>query len=107
MNASIQSFGQAIWQASWQASVLALLLGISLYLLRNQVAPRWRHLLWSVVLMRFLVVAVPSSPWSLFNALPDRTQVVNERATPAPESANRVTLDISSATSEPVPIVAS
>src|SRR5262249_46596541 len=38
-----------------------------------RLSPRWRFLLWGVVLTRFLVVATPASPWSAFNLVPHAT----------------------------------
>jgi len=34
-----------LWRASWQASVLIVLVLLAQWLLRRQLAPRWRHAL--------------------------------------------------------------
>src|SRR5262249_47258168 len=59
--------GPAIWRASWQAAALAILVVLLLRCFGERLAPRWRFLLWGVVLTRLLVVATPVSPWSVFN----------------------------------------
>jgi beta-lactamase regulating signal transducer with metallopeptidase domain/5-hydroxyisourate hydrolase-like protein (transthyretin family) len=63
----LDALGPAIWRASWQAAALAILVGLLLWCLGERLAPRWRFLLWGVVLTRLLLVAAPVSPWSLFN----------------------------------------
>ena len=63
----LDTLGPAIWRASWQAAVLALLVVLLLRSLGERLSPRWRFLLWSVVLIRLLFVATPASPWSVFN----------------------------------------
>ena len=63
----VESIGPAIWRASWQAAALAVLVVLLLRCLGDRLSPRWRFLLWGVVLMRLLLVVTPASPWSLFN----------------------------------------
>jgi beta-lactamase regulating signal transducer with metallopeptidase domain len=63
----LDSLGPAIWRASLQAVALALLVVLLLRCFGERLAPRWRFLLWSVVLARLLFVATPVSPWSVFN----------------------------------------
>ena len=67
MIALLDSIGPAIWRASWQAAALALLVVLLLRCFQERLSPRWRFLLWGVVLARLLVVATPVSPWSIFN----------------------------------------
>ena len=67
MTALLETAGPAVWRASWQAAVLALVVVLLVRSLRERVSPRWRHVLWSVVVLRLLVVATPASPWSAFN----------------------------------------
>lgn len=67
MIALLDLVGQAIWRASWQAAILAVLVALLLWCLGERLAPRWRFLLWGVVLMRLLLVATPGSPWSMFH----------------------------------------
>src|SRR5579863_537452 len=67
MITALDSVAAAVWRASWQAAVLALLVVILLRCCGERLAPRWRFLLWSVVVLRLLFVATPASPWSVFN----------------------------------------
>ncbi len=80
MNTLLDTIGPAVWRASWQAAVLATLVALLLCALGDRMTPRWRYLLWSVVLLRFLFVVTPGSPWSVFNLVqtesrPERTEV--------------------------------
>ena len=63
----LDTLGPAIWRASWQAAALALLVVLLLRCCGERLSPRWRFLLWGVVLARLLIVATPVSPWSVFN----------------------------------------
>jgi beta-lactamase regulating signal transducer with metallopeptidase domain len=97
-----EELGSAVWRASWQAAVLALAIGLVLQLFGERVAPRWRHLIWSVALVRLLLIVIPASPWSAFNltrwpaseqaeiALPQRDETV---VTSMPDSAHAFVLE--------------
>ena len=63
----LDTIAPAIWRATWQAAALALVVVLLLWLLGERLSPRWRFLLWGVVLARLLFVATPVSPWSAFN----------------------------------------
>src|SRR4051794_10201135 len=63
----LDTLGPAVWRASWQAAALALLVVLLLRCFGERLSPRWRFLLWGVVLARLLFVATPVSPWSVFN----------------------------------------
>jgi beta-lactamase regulating signal transducer with metallopeptidase domain/5-hydroxyisourate hydrolase-like protein (transthyretin family) len=81
----LDSVGPAVWRASWQATALALLVCLLVRSLGERISPRWRYLLWSVVMIRFLFVATPAAPWSVFNLVPRQTEkrapeMVNEQA---------------------------
>jgi beta-lactamase regulating signal transducer with metallopeptidase domain/5-hydroxyisourate hydrolase-like protein (transthyretin family) len=67
MSTLLDTIGPAIWRATWQATALAVLVVLLVRCFGERLAPRWRFLLWGVVLTRLLVVATPTSPWSLFN----------------------------------------
>jgi len=56
-----------LWRASWQASVLIVLVLLAQWLLRRQLAPRWRHALWLLVVIRLALPWAPESRVSLFN----------------------------------------
>ena len=66
----LDTLGPAIWRASWQAAALAVLVVLLLRCFGERLSPRWRFLLWGVVLTRLLFVATPASPWSVFNLVP-------------------------------------
>ena len=70
----------AVWRASWQAAALALFIAVLLRCFGERLAPKWRYLLWGVVVIRFLFVATPVSHLSVFNLVrwdpePDARQV--------------------------------
>src|SRR5262245_20735684 len=67
MSTVLDAVGPAVARASWQAAALALLVVLLLWLLGERITPRWRYLLWSVVLIRLLCVATQASSWSAFN----------------------------------------
>ena len=67
MTTLFDAAGSAIWRASWQGAVLAILVAALIWCLGERLTPRWRYLLWSVVIVRFLLVITPAAPWSLFN----------------------------------------
>src|SRR3954447_12355085 len=66
----LDTLGPAIWRASWQAAALAVLVVLLLRCFGERLSPRWRFLMWGVVLTRLLCVATPVSPWSVFNLVP-------------------------------------
>jgi beta-lactamase regulating signal transducer with metallopeptidase domain/5-hydroxyisourate hydrolase-like protein (transthyretin family) len=93
----LDTIGPAIWRASWQAAALALLVVLLLRCFGERLAPRWRFLLWGVVLTRLLLVATPVSPWSLFNlvrwhseasAWPIAQREVDAATTPVPHGSD-------------------
>lgn len=67
MIALLETIGPAVWRASWQGAVLAVLIALLVRALGERLSPRWRYLLWSVVVIRLLFVATPVSPVSMFN----------------------------------------
>jgi beta-lactamase regulating signal transducer with metallopeptidase domain/5-hydroxyisourate hydrolase-like protein (transthyretin family) len=70
MITALDALGPAIWRASWQAAALAVLVVLLLRCCGERLAPRWRFLMWGIVLTRLLCVATPASPWSVFNLVP-------------------------------------
>lgn len=74
MTTLLEAVGAAVWRASWQATVLALLVMLLLRLLGERMAPRWRYLLWTVVVIRLLLVTTPAAPWSAFNLVGWKTE---------------------------------
>lgn len=67
MNAWIDVAGPMIWRATWQGGVLALLVALLIKCCGERLAPKWRFLLWGVVMIRLACVVTPGSSWSLFN----------------------------------------
>ncbi len=63
----LENVGPLVLRASWQAAILALVVVLLVRSLGERISPRWRYLLWSVVVIRLLLVAAPASPWSAFN----------------------------------------
>jgi len=91
MSTLLDTVGPAVWRASWQAAVLAILIALILRSLGARMLPRWRYLIWGVVVFRLLFVATPISPWSVFNlvrwnsgpnARPNAWQIVRDKADP-------------------------
>ena len=95
MNSLFDSLGPAVWRASWQGSVLALVVFLVLSLLGERLAPRWRYLLWCVVMVRLLLLVTPASSWSAFNLVGStttqfETQLSERRSAPAFADAPRI-----------------
>jgi len=67
MMSLLETAGPAVWRASWQAAALSVVVLILVRALGERLSPRWRHVLWGLVVLRLLVVTIPASPWSAFN----------------------------------------
>ncbi len=83
----LDTIGPAVWRASWQATALALVVMLLVSLLGERISPRWRYRLWSLAVIRLLILVVPASPWSAFNLvrlIPDATapRLVDQPAGP-------------------------
>jgi beta-lactamase regulating signal transducer with metallopeptidase domain len=61
-----------LYHATIKGAVVIVLVALLLRLFGSRVDPRFRHLLWLIVLVRLMVPIAPSSSWSLFNLLPGR-----------------------------------
>lgn len=57
-----------LWRASWQAAVLFAVVFVLLRFTKRWIAPKYRVLFWSVPLVRMLILVVPASSISMFNA---------------------------------------
>lgn len=68
MNAS--ALGAWLVTTGWQASVLILLVLAAQKLAGDRLAPRWRHALWLIVVLRLALPDLPASPTSLFALVP-------------------------------------
>lgn len=67
MTTFLETVGPAIGRASWQGAVLALVVAGLVRCCGERLSPRWRFLLWGIVVLRLLVVVTPASSWSVFN----------------------------------------
>lgn len=52
---SVELWSQALMILSWKGTLLALAMGLVLLLLHRHLSPAWRHALWLLVLLRFMV----------------------------------------------------
>lgn len=50
---------------SWKGALLALAVGLAILFLRKRLSPAWRHGLWLLVLLRFVLPDVGTSSWSM------------------------------------------
>ncbi len=62
----LQTIAELVARASWQASLLAAIVALVIWCFGERLAARWRYLLWSVVLVRMLLIVAPASSWSLY-----------------------------------------
>ena len=88
MNAMAEPWLEIFVRASWQAAVLACVVSALAFAFRDRITPRWKYLLWSVVLLRLVICVTPVAPWSLFQLFPAATQVA-ETVQPDPEASDR------------------
>lgn len=91
----------AIWEISWQASLLALLVLAAQWLFRGKLNPRWKSVLWMVVLARLILPVVPENPWSVQQVLPTPQFMQTVNASPS------VPHEAFPAASDPVPTISS
>ncbi|MBK8093667.1 MAG: hypothetical protein IPK32_17245 [Verrucomicrobiaceae bacterium] len=94
---TLESSLRALLLLSWKGSLLALAALLLLWLFRRRVAPAWRHALWLLVLLRFVVPDLGESRFSLNRAeeAPAVPQVAifpeTERTEPVAEMPREVT----------------
>ena len=67
MSSTIADLADLVLRTSWQAGFFFLLIAVLLFACGERIAPRWRFVIWSLVLVRLLLVVTPESPVSLFN----------------------------------------
>jgi beta-lactamase regulating signal transducer with metallopeptidase domain len=70
MSAVAGRLGDWLVTTGWQASVLILLILAVQRLAGDRLAPRFRHALWLLVVLRLALPDLPASPTSLFGLLP-------------------------------------
>jgi len=56
------------YSATWQTAVILLVVLLLLALFGERLEPRWRYLLWCVVLLRLALPILPASPWGLWQS---------------------------------------
>ena len=82
-------------------AITAILIAVIHGLFGRHIAPRWRHAMWMLVLVRLALPVVPSSPVSLFNLAPPnisfslgrccaRAVPAQDNISPSSQSAGRV-----------------
>jgi beta-lactamase regulating signal transducer with metallopeptidase domain/thiol-disulfide isomerase/thioredoxin len=77
---------QLLWRASWQAVVLAAIVLVITSSMRRWIAPKWRTILWTIPLVRMVLLFVPASPLSVFNFFP-QAAVTDSATSSAPVAA--------------------
>ncbi len=65
MPVSSDTLLRVLWQMSWQAGVIALVVLLIQQTLGRFISHRWRHALWTLVLLRLLMPALPHSRFGL------------------------------------------
>lgn len=65
----LTTFWELVWRATWQAGVLAVLVFCLTSLLQRWIAPKWRTLLWTIPLIRLVLLLIPTSGLSLFQLI--------------------------------------
>ncbi len=94
MGMSIHSgFNVWLFRASWQASVLIGIVLLVQWLFRKQLTPRWRYILWLLVVVRLAMPFSTESGLSIFNFVkagwvPEKPKVVAADAPAKTNAAN-------------------
>jgi beta-lactamase regulating signal transducer with metallopeptidase domain len=107
-------FADWLLETTVHVAVLFALVFGTCTLLGKRLTARWRHALWALVLVRLMLPALPSSPASVHNVVPDAPRTVAtvwEPSAPAvprnrqldPDSLSRLVPAASSATAVSVP----
>ena len=65
----LENIFSVVWRTCWQSTVLFATIAILVFVVRDRIAPKWRFLLWGLVLCRLAIVVTPPSPISAFNLL--------------------------------------
>lgn len=60
---------QLLFDATWQSALLASIVLLLIRVLGSRIAPKWRVALWTIPLVRLVVLILPATPFSLFHLL--------------------------------------
>ncbi len=84
-----QVFSQ-IAKASWHGALLAIAITIVLGLVGKRLAPRWRHALWILLLVRLACPELPDSGYSPLNLIPTELRSQPAVSTAASTPSNQI-----------------
>ncbi|HUP48255.1 MAG TPA: M56 family metallopeptidase [Thermoanaerobaculia bacterium] len=76
------TFAGWVLDASIKGSILIVLVAAIFALAGSRFDPRWRHLLWVVVLVRLLIPYAPAASWSLYGLMPAQERMAAPEAAP-------------------------
>lgn len=96
---SIEVWSQGVMLLSWKGTLLALAVGLVLLMLHRHLSPAWRHGLWLLVLLRFMVPDLGHFSLSL-----DGLTEVPAMLEPAPEAALEAVVPVTEPAFEVLPI---
>ena len=63
-------YGELVWTATWQAALLAAVVFAITATMSHFISAPWRTALWTLPVLRFLMLVVPATGLSAFNLLP-------------------------------------
>lgn len=66
----ISDYGELVWAATWQAAMLAVVVFAITATMSRFISAPWRTVLWTLPVLRFLMLVVPATSLSIVNLLP-------------------------------------
>lgn len=85
----------SVARCSVQACALICLILLIQFALRNRLAPRWRHALWLLLLVKLALPWTPESRWSMFNLVPSSSREARSvKAAAAPDASLKSDIEI-------------